>query len=81
MYPICNKNFLKLLTEEETGDFRQKLSTKVKTNEGKPKPTEVQPVQKDFRSMLKKSVKTKTNEHFKTEQKDFRNQLKNKGKE
>ena len=61
-------------------DLRENLTKKVETNKGKPDPTEVGPVQKDFRSMLTKSVKTKTNQvSNRPEQKDFRSQLKNKG--
>ena len=63
---------------ESKEDFRDNLSKKVETNAGKPNPVEVEPAQNDFRNVLRKSVKTKSNEHFKPEQIDFRNQLKNK---
>ena len=65
----------------QTEDFTSKLKTKVQTNKDKPDPKSVEPKQIDFRDTLKKkSVQTKVNQQFKTEQVDFRTALKNQGK-
>ena len=66
--------------EVEPEDFTNKLKTKIETNKNKKDPKDIQPEQVDFRNVLKKgSIKTKVNQSFKAEQRDFRTSLKNQG--